>query len=423
MNVSRARSLRGTLRVPGDKSASHRALMLSSLASGESRIEGLSPGLDVAATARIMGQLGATCSLESDRAIVVGRSGGLRPSDEPLYCANSGTTMRLLAGLVSAIAGVHVLDGDESLSQRPMDRVAQPLKMMGSFVTGRGPRVMAPLRIEGSSSLRAIEYHVPMSSAQVKSAVLLAGLGASGPTTVIEDVRTRSTTEDMLSAANVRIDSVDEGNGRRVTVHPGRPTARHWAVPGDPSQAAFFVVLGLIHPDAVVEVQDLDGSPERTGFMTVLQRMGADLSWSGPGPTLSVVASSSTLTSTEVFADEVPSVDEVPVLVVAAAAARGVSSFHRMGELRLKESDRFAGALALASSLGCRVWSEGDDFFIEGLGSAEAFAPFSMDAALDHRMVMSGAVAGCAGAGATIEGAETVRTSYPHFFDDLVGLS
>lgn len=415
-------SLRGSLHVPGDKSGSHRALILSALASGESTIGGLSGGRDVAATARIIEQLGAQHSVHGSLTSVVGPDAGLHASDRPLDCGNSGTTMRLMAGVVSAIDGVHILVGDQSLSSRPMDRVAEPLTLMNSSVTGHGPRITAPLQILGREPLNPIDYHVPMASAQVKSAVLFAGLGAVGASSVHETIRTRSTTEDMMSLCGVDISSHDEGTGRRVTVRPGRPTARKWLVPGDPSQAAFFAVLGCVHHDAEIEIIDIDASPERCGFLQILQRMGGDISVRTNGSVTSFSAKSCALVATEITSEEIPSVDEVPVLTVAAAAARGISAFRRMSELRLKESDRFDASLALATSLGCRVWGDGDDFFIEGLGSAERFSQFTIRSGLDHRMVMAGAVAGIAGAGCTVEGAETVASSYPNFFDDVASL-
>jgi 3-phosphoshikimate 1-carboxyvinyltransferase len=419
----RATALHGSLRVPGDKSASHRALMLSALASGSSTIEGLSPGLDVAATSTIMVQLGARRHNEAGTVTIEGPADGLTSSREELDCGNSGTSMRLLAGLVSGVEGVHALVGDESLSTRPMDRVAAPLNLMGATISGQGVRVTAPLRIEGSSSLRAISYEVPVPSAQVKSAILLAGLVASGPTSIHENVLTRTTTEDMLRQAGLIVRSVSEAGGCTVTLTPARPQATAWRIPGDPSQAAFFVVLGAIHDCAMLEVLDIDASPQRTGFIEVLQRMGAGITFALGDATATFTIQSSELTGTEIHAHQIPSVDEVPILAVAAAAAAGVSAFIDMAELRLKESDRFAGSMELASKLGCRVWEEGDDFFIEGLGSARAFLPFSVDASLDHRMVMASAVAGCAGAGCIINGADTVASSYPHFFDDLAGLS
>jgi len=421
--VEHFESLRGEVRVPGDKSTSHRALMVSALADGESTVRGLSLGRDVAATSRIMEQLGAIRNDRDDVVTIVGPADGLHASDAALDCGNSGTTMRLLAGVVSAVPGEHQLIGDASLSQRPMDRVAEPLSLMGSRFAGQGAQICAPLRIVGTDSLRGIDYDVPMASAQVKSAILFAGLGASSPTTVVEHVRTRPTTEVMLTRAGVSVASIEGDAGRRVTIQPGRPLARNWLVPGDPSQAAFFAVLGCIHPDADIEVLDIDNARERVGYLAVLQRMGATLTLRGSDTMTSLTVRSSALNATEVHAQEIPSVDEVPVLVVAAAAAEGVSSFRDVGELRVKESDRFEGSLALAIKLGCRAWSEGDDLFVEGLGSASRFSTFELDAALDHRMVMASAVAGCAGAGCSIGTADTVASSYPRFFDDLERLA
>lgn len=422
VHVEKLRSLRGSLRVPGDKSGSHRALMLSALASGESTIEGLSRGNDVAATSRIIEQLGALRSDDGSRITVLGPDEGLHASVRPLDCGNSGTTMRLLAGVVSAIPGSHVLKGDASLSMRPMDRIAVPLGLMNASVTGIGPHVMAPLQILGRDRLTPIDFLVPIASAQVKSAILLAGLSTTGSTTVQENVRTRSTTEDMLRIAGVDIVSINQGLGRHVTVRPGRPRARHWQIPGDPSQAAFFAVLGCVHHDAQIEIIGIESSPERIGFLRVLQRMGGDMTVRTNESTVDFIAKSSTLVATEVIAQEIPSVDEVPILTVAAAAASGISAFRGMGELRLKESDRFAGALTLATALGCRVWSEGDDFFVEGIGSAAGFAAFTIRAGLDHRMVMASGVAAMAGQGCSIEGAATVASSYPNFFEDVASL-
>ena len=422
-SVERVTSLHGSLRVPGDKSASHRALMLSALASGESTIVGLSPGRDVASTSAIMILLGAQRIDEDESVRFLGPDAGLMSTASALDCGNSGTTMRLLAGVVSGVLGSHILTGDASLSTRPMDRVAAPLNLMGARVHGEGEQVTAPLRIEGSTSLRAIEYDVPVASAQVKSAILFAGLVATGPTSVRERVLTRTTTEDMFRQAGLTVHSRDEAEGREITVRPGRPNATKWIIPGDPSQAAFFAVLGVIHDCAVLDVLNVDASPQRIGFVQVLQRMGATLTLANSPDGVSLHAQSSELTATDISSSEIPSVDEVPVLAVAAAAASGVSTFRDMAELRLKESDRFLGSMELARSLGCRVWDEGDDFFVEGLGSATAFQPFDIDAGLDHRMVMASAVAGCAGNGCMIGGTDTVSSSYPEFFHDLASLS
>lgn len=420
--VSAVGRLRGSLRVPGDKSASHRALLISALAGGESFITGLSPGADVRATRIIIEQLGAAVTPNRDGLMVVGPPDGLCQCAQPLDCGNSGTAMRLLSGVVGGLRGRHVLVGDESLSERPMDRVAEPLSLMGVRVTGRGPLVQPPITVEGSDQLRAAHYHLPVASAQVKSAILFAALRGDGASVVTEDVRTRTTTEDMLRDAGVTVNSVNRGDGRVVTLHPGRPRAHQWRVLGDPSQAAFFAVLGAIHPDAELNILELDATPERIGFAAVLERMGAMVAWrvGAKGPTLHTQSSS--LVATEIFAHEIPSVDEVPALAVAAAAAAGVSAFRNMGELRMKESDRFAASMTLVHALGCRTWADGDDFFVDGLGGAGAFHSFQLAAKLDHRMVMSSAVAAAAGHGGVIDDADTVASSYPHFFDDLASL-
>ena len=417
--VVAASRLRGTVRVPGDKSASHRALMLSALAAGISQIDGLSHGEDVAATTRIMAQLGASVDSRAGVVIVEGPRQGLAATTDELQCGNSGTTMRLLAGIVAGVPGEHRLVGDSSLSRRPMDRVARPLRLMGAQVTGHGEAVTAPLRVRGTRPLRAISYDVPVASAQVKSAVLFAGLAGDGATTVREALRTRSTTEDMMRHCGIYLTSVNTGSGREVSVNPGRPEPRHWRVPGDPSQAAFFAVLGVVHRDAVIDIAPIDSAPERVGFLDVLVRMGAEISWGDDG---SVHAASSILSATEIAAEEIPSVDEVPALTVAAAAATGVSAFRNVGELRVKESDRFAGSMALAAALGCETWSDGDDFFVRGRGSAAAFDAFTLDVELDHRMVMAAAIAASAGRGGVVGGADSVTSSYPAFFDDLASL-
>jgi 3-phosphoshikimate 1-carboxyvinyltransferase len=422
VNVASVRTLRGLIRTPGDKSVSHRSILLGALSDGPSTITGCSQGLDVRGTLSIVQQLGAKVSLESDRLIVNGTE-GLHHSASPLDCGNSGTTMRLLCGVLAGIVGEHALIGDPSLSQRPMDRVARPLGLMGVAITGHGERVTPPLVVtRRAPTPLAIEYNVPEPSAQVKSAVLFAGLFANDTTTVRETVRTRPTTEEMLTTAGISLTSVNEGDGRVVTVAPGRPRATEWVVPGDPSQAAFFIVLGAIHADAAIEVVDLYAAPERSGFVDVLVRMGATIERSFNAGTVTLSVRSSELVGVEVDASEIPSLDEIPVLAVAAAAATGTTRFRDAGELRVKESDRFEGTMALVRELGAAAHAEGDDLVVEGLGSAHRFAPLTLRGELDHRMVMAAAVAGAAGAGATLSGTETVATSYPGFFDDLASL-
>ncbi len=415
-------SLKGSVRVPGDKSASHRAVILSALADGTSTIEGLSPGLDVHGTAAIAAQLGASVAIDGSVVSITGPRDGLVASATPLDCGNSGTTIRLLSGVVASVAGRHTLVGDHSLSRRPMDRVAIPLRLMGASIGGEGERETPPLTIDGSN-LSGIDYTVPVPSAQVKSAILLAALRASGDTVVRESLRTRTTTEDMLRHSGVTLTSTPEGEGRVIHLRPGRPSPQRWRVPTDPSQAAFFAVLGLIASNATIRILDVEASPERIGFVSVLQRLGGDVVVERGDGIATLHVASSALTATEIHASEIPSVDEAPILSIAAAAATGVTAFRDMGELRLKESDRFAGCMLLARSVGATTWSDGDDFFIEGLGSAAQFSSFAIDPGLDHRMVMSAAVAGTAGRGCTIENPETVSSSYPGFFHDLAQLA
>ena len=416
--VNLAPVLRGAVRVPGDKSASHRAVLISAMADGESTIEGLSTGDDVQRTLSIVEALGASISTLDGKLSILGPHEGLVAATHPLDCGNSGTAMRLLAGVLTGVPGTHELVGDESLMKRPMGRVIDPLRSMGAEISGAA-NDLPPVAIVGGSTLAGIDYQVPTPSAQVKSAVLFAGLKAVGTTTVHEAIRTRKTTENMLTEALVSVTSKDEGVGRVVSLQPGRPMPRHWHIPGDPSQAAFFAVLGLIHPNASIGVVKLLDEDERTGYIGVLQRMGGLISQKVKDAHPALQIRSSRLLATEIFAAEIPSVDEVPVLTIAAAAATGVTAFRDMSELRIKESDRFAGSMMLASSVGCEVWSEGDDFFVRGLGSATNFVHFAVDGGLDHRIVMAAAVAATAGRGGVIANWETVESSYPQFFDDL----
>lgn len=412
-------TFRSTIRTPGDKSISHRALMLAAIAPGQSSIRGLSDGEDVGRTKVIIEQLGATVISDGDAIRVVGPLDGLRASSDLLYCGNSGTTMRLLLGLVSGIPGVHRLDGDASLRRRPMDRVAVPLARMGVQMEGEGAEVRPPVVVHGRQPVHAIEYDLPTASAQVKSAILLAALSGDGTTTIVENIRTRANTEEMLRDAGVEIESVDVGEGRRISIAPSRPKARDWIVPGDPSQAAFFIVAALIHPDAAVKIEAIYDGPERLGFLSVLDRMGGTIRRTKVSSGLELEALSSALVGVEIHSHEIPSVDEVPILVVAACAATGTSTFIDMSELRIKESDRFAESVALARSLGADVSIDGDSFSVTGLGTAANFSKFVFSAPHDHRMAMSAAIAGFCGAGAEIDGTESVLTSFPNFFELL----
>ncbi len=399
----------GRISVPGDKSISHRVLMLAALADGASTVRGLSDGGDVACTRRIIEALGADVVDAGDGAISI--SGGrLEAVDHPLDVGNSGTGIRLLAGLLAGLPFRSVLDGDASIRRRPMDRVLDPLRLMGASLRGRDGQPLAPLEIQGGG-LRGIEYRLPVASAQVKGCVLFAGLSADGPTTVVEPLRTRTHTEELFAATG--IDVIDEPG--RVTVAPGRPRPFEHDVEGDPSQAAFWAVAASIVPGSEVVVGHVYRGPARTGFVDVLRRMGADLHHDPATGDLAVRAAA--LHGTVVGADEVPGlVDEVPVLAVAAACAEGETRFCGVGELRVKESDRLATIASELGAMGARVALDGDDLVVVGgpLRGAD------VDSHHDHRVAMACAVAALAADGpTTVSGWDAVDTSYPAFGRDL----
>jgi 3-phosphoshikimate 1-carboxyvinyltransferase len=418
-----AARLEGALHPPGDKSISHRAVLLGALADGRTTIEGCSSGEDVEATVACVRTLGATVEHRDDAVVVVdGGRDRLAASASSLECGNSGTTMRLLCGMVASIHGTHHLDGDASLRRRPMDRVARPLGQMGAVVRGVGERTNPPLEVEGGP-LRAIRYELPVASAQVKSAVLLAALGADGPTVVIEPVRTRSYTESMLARARARIEVAERPDGRHTTLWPSELAPVDWSVPGDPSQAAFFVVAAILAEHGALEVLDVDLSAERTGFLEALAHMGGDVRTEARhGDAGDVVAASSALAGATVPAALVPSLDEVPVLAVAAAAATGTTRFTDVAELRVKETDRLVATHRLVSALGATARVDGDTLEVDGLGSARSFQRIEFDADGDHRMAMAAAVAATVGVGGVVAGFAGVATSYPRFLSDLASL-
>lgn len=417
LEVTGGRPLRGRVHVPGDKSISHRALLLAAVADGESEIQGLSDGDDVRRSAAAMCALGARV----DGPRVSGGPDRLHAPAGPLDVGNSGTTMRLVAGLVAGWAWTVELVGDASLSGRPMDRIALPLRLMGATVTGRGEWCLPPLTVTGGS-LRGIDYTPPMASAQVKSCVLLAGLRADGETVVREPVPTRRHTEELLVLCGAALTEEDDDGTHVVRLRPGPLAPFRLDVPGDPSQAAFWMVAACIVPGSDVTVERVYVGPGRRGFIDVLARMGARIDErpvTGPGDlaaTATVRVRSGPLRSTVVDAREITGLDEVPVLAVAAACAEGATVFRGMGELRVKESDRLAGVQRLLRAFGAVAELTGDDVVVRG-GRPLAAGVFAAEG--DHRMAMAAAVAGLAvpaDAGVTrISGFDAVATSYPLF--------
>jgi 3-phosphoshikimate 1-carboxyvinyltransferase len=412
---------RGTLRTPGEKSISHRAVLFGALAEGTSVIHGLSDGADVAASLAAVEAMGAGVERHDDGSVVVhgGRARLHRP-DGPLDCGNSGTSMRLLAGLVAGFDWETELVGDASLSSRPMDRVAEPLRLMGASVTGQGLRCLPPLLVRGGW-LHGIDWTSKVMSAQVKSAIILAGLSAEGTTVVREAVTTRTHTEEMLFEAGADLTVEPWGEGRIVRVRASslRPVER--VVPGDPSASAFFAVAGCVVPGSAVDVAGVYSGPARLGYVSVLQRMGASITVVPGDPGTATIRSlASPLTATEVRASEIPSLDEIPVLAVAAAVAEGTTVFSDVGELRVKEVDRLLAVAGMVEAFGAHATIDGDALSITGIGGPLRGARF--DSQGDHRMAMAAAVAALAvrpGERSLITGFNAVETSYPTFAEDI----
>jgi 3-phosphoshikimate 1-carboxyvinyltransferase len=409
--------LHGRLRVPGDKSISHRALLLAARAEGRSRLAGLSTGQDVAHTLAAIESFGAGVSPRAEL-VVDGGTERLHEPEGPVDVGNSGTGIRLLAGWAAALDGLTVLSGDESIARRPMDRVADPLRRMGARIDGRQGGRLPPLVIRGGD-LAGIDYTPPVASAQVKGAVLLAGLAASGATTVREAVPTRQHTEELLGLCGADI----EVAGGAVTVRASTLAPFDLDVPGDPSQAAFWIVAACITPGSELTVEHVYVGPGRTGFLDVLRRMGARIEVSAVDArtlTASVSASWGPLHATDVGGAEVPSlIDEIPVLAVAAANAEGTTTFGDAGELRVKESDRITTVVAALSAVGVLADPRPDGLVVHGGGPGGVAGGGTIDSAGDHRIAMAMAVAGLAARGPIrITGWNAVRTSYPGFEED-----
>jgi 3-phosphoshikimate 1-carboxyvinyltransferase len=433
--------LRGALRLPGDKSISHRALMLAALAAGESRIEGTGDGADVRSTAGIVAALGASVErLDDDGRTVTYRvvSPGVDGLTEPegvLDCGNSGTSLRLLAGLLAGLPMTCILDGDASLRRRPVARIIEPLRLMGAVLHARRNDSLPPLTVVGHTPLRSIDIATPVPSAQVKSAILLAGLRADGRTTVREAVATRDHTERMLRARGVAVEREDAPDGRVAWTVQGGISVQTVVerVPGDVSAAAFWLVAGAVHPDAELTLHAVGVNPTRRAIIDILRSMGADIEERAVGgvgappdatadgvgePVADLVIRSSALQAVELGPSDVAAaIDEIPVLCLAATAASGTTVIRGAGELRHKESDRITGVANGLRAMGARISIDGDDLRIEGGTVLHGAIADSLD---DHRLAMTFAVAGLLASGDTIvERPGSAAISYPGFFDDL----
>ncbi len=421
MNYERrgASAIRGSFTVPGDKSISHRALLFSSLAKGRSEIRGLSTGGDVKSTMNCLTQLGVKIEHSAGTVKVSGE--GKRSYSKPdsvLDAGNSGTTMRLLTGILTGQKFESTVTGDETLRRRPMQRIVEPLSEMGAKIVA-SEKMTAPLRIFPSAELRGIRYEMPLPSAQVKSSLLLAGMFAEGETTVVEPVESRDHTERML-----KLNKVKSPSGFETTISSDYAVEpADYQVAGDISSAAFFLAAGAILPNSSVTARGITLNPTRTGFLDVLVMMGARIkienSREAAGePIGDVTVSHSELNGVEIGGNLIPRlIDELPIIGVMAAFAKGETIVRDAHDLRRKESDRIVAVVDNLEAMGAEVQELDDGFIVNGTGSLKGA---EIDSYKDHRIAMAFAIAGLAAAGTTtIKNAEWAQISFPEFFEIL----
>ncbi len=423
--ISAPGRIEGAADPPGDKSISHRALLLNSIAQGSAHVSNLCVGDDRSSMLRCLRGLGATIVRHTDCAssgapecfeVRGAGADGLREPDSVLDAGNSGTTMRLVSGLLAAQPFFSVITGDHSLRSRPMRRIVEPLTQMGAQFMGRSEGSLAPLAVRGGD-LRGISYEMPVASAQLKSSILIAGMHADGETKVREPAASRDHTERMMLAMGA--DVATEGLG--ITVRPSELSAMDVRVPGDISGAAFWLVAGCCHPNARLTVEGIGINPSRTGVLDVLRSMGARIGIQNARedagePNADLVAESSSLRGTEIAGEIIPRViDELPVIALAACFAEGTTVIRDAGELRMKESDRIRATVDGLSRLGARIEERPDGMVIEGVGQLTGAECESHG---DHRIAMTMGIAGLLSDGVTTVGdAEAASVSYPDFWD------
>jgi len=423
--VEPAVALVGHIAVPGDKSISHRAVLIGALSDGETHVRGFGRSADTESTIAAVRALGVEVDEPADDELVVHGAGlrGLKAPAGPIDAGNAGTLLRLLTGILAGQEGRFVLTGDESLRARPMDRVAEPLTRMGARIsTANG---LPPVVVEGTDALKGIEYALPMASAQVKSAILLGGLNANGTTTVIEPVPTRDHTELMLDAAGAAV----RRRPNSVSIEPaGRLRLDEVTVPGDFSAAAPFIVAATLLAGSELTIHDVGLNPRRTGLVDVLERMGARISVfnrrkSGGEPIGDLEVRSAELTATDISPEEVPLlVDELPLFALVAGSARGGSRVAGAGELRVKESDRIESVTNGLRTLGVRIRARDDGFEVKGVPARPTGGRMPADG--DHRIAVLAAIAGLVSReGVEVGGADVVAISFPGFFELLDSVS
>ena len=421
--------LDGSITVPGDKSISHRAILFSAMAEGTSRLVGVLDSSDVRASIEAVQKLGAEVSLEKqpDGSLAGGVEGwgakGPVQPDGPIYCANSGTTARLLMGVLAPWEIEVRIEGDESLSKRPMRRITAPLMMMGVEFDPAGAETL-PITERGCKHLRAITYNSPMASAQLKTAVLLAGIRADGVTELNEPSVSRNHTELMLPEYGVETTA---GERTARVVGPASMHSAEIRVPGDPSSAAFIICAALLKKGSAVQVENVSLNTARTGFLITLEKMGADVETRRTGSAgkepYGIISACYTegLHGCEIPGHKIASlVDEVPVLALVAAHARGLTVFRNVQELRAKESDRLDAIVKGLGLLGVDAWTEGDDLFVEGQPDLQVPEGLVFDSLGDHRLAMTWSLVGLTGnVPVKVAGFDSVDVSYPDFLRDI----
>ena len=409
-----------TITPPGDRSISVRAAILNSIALGDSVIQNYGSGADCYSAITVLKALGVKISRIDETSYAI--SGGqLREPTNVLNAGNSGTVMRLMAGLLSAQEFFSVLSGDRSLRSRPMQRVITPLQEMGASISARSKNNLAPLAIQGRS-LHGIEFDMPVASAQVKSSILLAGLSADSKTIITQPDFSRDHTERMLKAMGLNV----EANNLELSLTPGSPRAIDVMIPADISSASFWLVAAVCHPNAEIQINNVGINPGRTGILDVLNTMGADIEIlnqrdQGGEPVADLRARSSDLVGTEISGSVIPRVqDEIPVLALAACFAKGTTVIKNAEELRVKESDRIQATVFELKRLGAKISETTDGMVID---QVDSLTGSSCESYGDHRMAMMVGIAGLLSKGETqIKGSECVGVTYPSFWDDLFGL-
>ncbi|WP_413789151.1 3-phosphoshikimate 1-carboxyvinyltransferase [Bacillus yunxiaonensis] len=412
--------LQGTIVIPGDKSISHRSIMFGAIAHGKTTIKGFLPGADCLSTISCFREMGVSITQNGDEVEVIGTGiEGLQEAERVLDVGNSGTTIRLLLGILANTDLHFCLQGDASIGKRPMKRVTKPLSLMGAIIDGREGGTYTPLTIRGGN-LQAIDYISPVASAQVKSAILLAGLGAQGVTSVTEPHISRDHTERMLQAFGVQV----KRDRTKVSIEGGQQLiGTNIHVPGDISSAAFFLVSGAITPNSKLTLKNVGINPTRTGIIDVLTKMGAKLAieqcdTDAAEPVADLIIETSQLKGIEIGGDMIPRlIDEIPIIALAATQADGITIIKDAHELKVKETNRIDTVVEELTKLGARIEATDDGMIIYGQTPLKGNTVNSHG---DHRIGMMLAVAGCIAEGETlIQDAEAVEVSYPSFFEEI----